>query len=138
MRGQTDLLQQLTTMIKEQFKSVASISQAMVSLQQINDSTNGNANQLISKLMYDLSALSSTSSAATEQLGQTEADKQSTKQTRSISPKLLKFLQAESQFEGRAEQRIGQLSEEVHGLHSMTIGLSKDLADLQRKVVKTK
>lgn len=135
LRGQSNLLQELTTMIKEQFKSVASISQAMVSLQQINDSTNGNTNQLISKLMYDLSALSSTSSAVTEQLGQ--ADKASTKHTRSISPKLLKFLQSESQFEGRAEQKIGQLSEEVQGLHSMTIGLSKDLADLQKKVIKT-
>lgn len=137
MHIQTDLLKQLTTMVKEQFKSVASISQAMISLQQINDSSmNGNTNQLISKLMYDLSALSTTSSAATEQLNKETDKKQASTKQQPISPKLLQFLKTESQFEGRAEQKIGQLNEEMHGLHKMTMNLSKDLADLQKKVIK--
>lgn len=95
LRNQTDLLQQQTSMMKEQLKSLASISQAMVSLQQMNDSTNGNPNQLISKLMYDMSS----SSAAGEQLGQTDKASQYTKQTSSISPKFLKFLHA-NRFHG--------------------------------------
>jgi len=136
LHTQTDLLKQLTTMVKEQFKSVASISQAMVSLQQINDSTTGNTNQLISKLMYDLSALSSTSSAETEKLAKDAQDKKTSKQQRSINPRILQLLRSESQFEGRTENKLGQLSDEVTSLHSMTINLSKDLADLQKQVIK--
>lgn len=133
---QSDLLKQLITMVKEQFKSVASISQAMVSLQQINDSTNGNTNQLISKLMYDLSALSTTSSAETEKLLTKDRTTSSSKQPRSISPRILQFLKTETQFEGRTENKLGQLTDELHGLHSMTMNLSKDLADLQKQVIK--
>ena len=132
LNKQTDHLRQLTTMVKDQFKSVAAISQAMASLQQINDSTSGSTNQLISKLMYDLSALSTTSSAATEQLD-AEKDRKSTKQQRSINPRILQFLKAEN----NAEHKLEQLNQEVHSLHSITMNLSKELTGLQKKVIKT-
>lgn len=52
LNNQSNMLTQLTSMMKEHLSSMAPISQAMVSVQQVNDSAN--ANQLIGKLMYEL------------------------------------------------------------------------------------